>query len=254
MRESLSTTFEDAHFVVRCLRYRFRTERLPLGTIGRLNLKGATVLDIGANKGIYSFWLARAVGPGGRVMAFEPQPEMVDYIARRRTQFGWRNVDIVNVALSDSHGSAQLSRQKIGDGSASLSRPSGETISVPTTKLDDLPDITGVKFIKCDVEGHEPKVFAGAERTIRTFRPVIQFEASPPDDRQLFDFFADLGYSGVMLLGRRYLPPTNPDRIPHYKLGLAGHRDFLFFPPEAIGTIIPTELSREFMLTSRATT
>lgn len=248
MREGWSTTFENAHFVLRCLRYRFRTERLPLGTIGRLNLKGATVLDIGANKGIYAFWLARAVGPRGRVVAFEPQPEMVDYIGRRRTQFGWRNVDIVNVALSDCNGSAQLSRQRIGDGSASLSRRNGETISVPTTKLDDLPDISGVKFIKCDVEGHEPKVFAGAERTIRTFRPVIQFEASPPDDRQLFAFFASLGYSGVMLLGRRYLPPTNPEGIPHYKLGLAGHRDFLFFPPEAIGTIIPTDLAREFRL------
>ncbi|TPQ27149.1 FkbM family methyltransferase [Bradyrhizobium guangdongense] len=254
MNRAWSTAREDAHFILRCLRYRFRTERLQLATISRLNLNGATVLDIGANKGIYAFWLARAVGAGGRVVAFEPQPEMVDYIGRRRTQFGWRNVEIVNLALSDTNGSAQLSRQRVGDGSASLSRSNGETISVPTTKLDDLPEIAGVRFIKCDVEGHELKVFAGAERTIRTHRPVIQFEASPPDNRRLFEFFADLGYSGVMLLGRRYLPPTNPEEIPHYKLGLAGHRDFLFFPPEAIGTIIPADLSREFMLDSRATT
>ncbi len=237
---------EDAHFVLRCLRYRFRTERLQLATIGRLNLEGATVLDIGANKGIYSFWLARAVGSNGRVIAFEPQPEMVDYIGRRRTQFGWRNVEIVNVALSDCNGSAELSRQRIGDGSASLSRPGSETISVSTMRLDDLPDITRLDFIKCDVEGHERSVFAGAERTIRTFRPVIQFEATPPDDKQLFEFFGDLGYSGVMLLGSSYLPPSNPDQVSHYKLGLSGHRDFLFFPPEAIGEIIPQDLARAF--------
>ncbi|MBR0689352.1 FkbM family methyltransferase [Bradyrhizobium manausense] len=246
MREAWATQCENAHFVLRCLRYRFRTERLQLQTISRLNLHGATVLDIGANKGIYSFWLARAAGPDGLVLAFEPQPEMVEYIGRRRVQFGWRNVNIMPVALSDIHGSAQLSRQRIGDGSASLSRSNGETISVPTMRLDELPDVAGVKFIKCDVEGHELKVFAGGERTIRTSRPVIQFEATPPEDRQLFEFFESLGYLGVMLLGRSYLPPTNPDRVPHYKFGLGGHRDFLFFPPEAIGTIIPEALARAF--------
>jgi len=246
MNKVWAATGEDAHFVLRCLRYRFRTERLQLATISRLNLEGATVLDIGANKGIYSFWLARAVGPRGQVLAFEPQPEMADYIARRRARFGWRNVEIISTALSDSDGSAELSRQRVGDGSASLSRSSSQTISVPLMRLDDLPGISNLKFIKCDVEGHELKVFAGAERTIRTFRPVIQFEATPPEDLQLFAFLGKLGYSGVMLLGRSYLPPANPAQVPHYKLGLAGHRDFLFFPPEAIGSIIPEDLARSF--------
>src|ERR1700759_2990543 len=112
--------FEDAHFLVRCLRYRFRTERLPLQTLLRLNLKGATAIDIGANKGIYSFWLSRAVGPSGKVLAFEPQPEMINYIQHRKQSFALDNVEIIPTALSDRHGTAQLTRQRIGDGSASL--------------------------------------------------------------------------------------------------------------------------------------
>src|SRR6202012_4757548 len=103
--------FEDAHFWVRCLRYRFRTERLPLKTLMRLDLKGATALDIGANKGIYCFWLSRAVGPGGRVLAFEPQPEMTPYIATRKRHIGWTNVTTLNVALSNRSGSACLARE-----------------------------------------------------------------------------------------------------------------------------------------------
>jgi ubiquinone/menaquinone biosynthesis C-methylase UbiE len=63
-----SAFIESAHFLVRCLRYRFRTEKLQIATMMRLKLRGATVLDIGANKGIYSFWLARAVGKSGRVI------------------------------------------------------------------------------------------------------------------------------------------------------------------------------------------
>ena len=42
-----SAFLDTAHFLVRCLRYRFRTEKLQIKTMMRLNLRGATVLDIG---------------------------------------------------------------------------------------------------------------------------------------------------------------------------------------------------------------
>src|ERR1700679_2378598 len=115
-----SAFIDHAHFRVRCLRYRFRTERLEIKTMMRLQLSGATVLDIGANKGIYCFWMMRAVGRSGRVIAFEPQPEMRDSIERRKLRFDWRNLRVMNVALSNSDGSMNLSRQRVGDGSATL--------------------------------------------------------------------------------------------------------------------------------------
>src|ERR1700683_5098296 len=111
---------DNAHFLVRCLRYRFRTEKLQIKTMMSLQLRGATVLDIGANKGIYCFWMMRAVGPSGRVIAFEPQPEMRDSIERQKSRFDWRNLRVMNVALSNSDGSMNLSRRKIGDGRATL--------------------------------------------------------------------------------------------------------------------------------------
>ncbi|MBP1091957.1 FkbM family methyltransferase [Bradyrhizobium diazoefficiens] len=239
--------FEDLHFWVRCLRYRFRTERLQLKTLLSLNLCGGTALDIGANKGIYSYWLARAVGPAGKVVAFEPQPEMARYIDRRKHSFRLKNVKVLNTALSKESGTATLTRRGVGDGSASLepTRLQAEQIEVKITSLDSM-HIPDLKFIKCDVEGHELDVFSGAERTIGTYRPVVQFEAVPAEATKLFSYFTNLGYSGVMFLGNHYLPFSNPDRVEHYKFGLNGHRDFLFFPPEAIGTTIPTAVSRHF--------
>ena len=41
---------------------------------------------------------------------------------------------------------------------------------------------------------------------------------------------------------------ANAESVPHYKFGMGGHRDFLFLPPEAIGTTIPLHLSRQFPL------
>src|SRR5689334_17984899 len=40
---------------------------------GRLIKPGTTVLDIGANIGVHTLCFASAVGPGGAVIAFEPQ-------------------------------------------------------------------------------------------------------------------------------------------------------------------------------------
>src|SRR5438309_1671485 len=132
-----SAFLDGAHFLVRCLRYRFRTEKLQLKTMMRLNLNGATVFDIGANKGIYCYWMMRAVGSSGRVIAFEPQPEMRDAITRLKHRFGWLNLTVLNVALSDHGGHSRLSRQKIGDGSASLEQSrrcrESETLDVVTT-------------------------------------------------------------------------------------------------------------------------
>ena len=117
---SRSTFIDNAHFLIRCLRYRFRTEKLQIKTMMGLHLKGATVLDIGANNGIYCFWMMRAVGPSGNVIAFEPQLEMCDGIERQKLRFNWSNLRVMNVALSDLDGQKSLSRQRIGDGSATL--------------------------------------------------------------------------------------------------------------------------------------
>ena len=255
---SLSTFFDTAHFLARCMRYRFHTEKLEIKTLMQLDLTGATALDIGANKGIYCFWMLRAVGRSGRVVAFEPQPEMAETIRQKQARFDWANLEIINVALSDAEGKSNLARDSIGDGSASLEtsrhRAGQDSFDVPVTRLDAIPDdlLANLRFIKCDVEGHERKVFEGGKQTLRRFRPVVQFESTVGDEQtaQIFRFFRDLGYSGVLLLGNSYLHYANPDNVAHYKFGLAGHRDFLFFPPEAIGTTIPLALSAQFPATA----
>lgn len=251
---SKPTLWDDAHFLVRCLRYRLRTERLQIKTMMQLQLQGATVLDIGANKGIYCFWLTRAVGPSGQVIAFEPQPEMRDGIEHLKRRFNWSNLDVINVALSDTTGTMNLSRQKVGDGSATLEvarRHDGDaTLDVQVKRLDEIADgrFSKLKFIKCDVEGHEIKAFSGGAQTIQKYRPLVQFESTVTDERTpaIFRFYREMGYSGVLLLGDKYFHYSDFDKVPHYKFGMSGHRDFLFFPPEAIGTTIPPSLSQLF--------
>lgn len=198
---SKPTLWDDAHFLVRCLRYRLRTERLQIKTMMRLRLQGATVLDIGANKGINCFWLARAVGPSGHVVAFEPQPEMRDGIEHLKRRFDWSNLEVINVALSDTTGTMNLSRQKVGDGSATLEvacRHDGDaTLDVQVKRLDEIAveRFSKLRFIKCDVEGHELAAFSGGAETIRNYRPVVQFESTVTDEKTpvIFQFYRQMG-------------------------------------------------------------
>src|SRR5438045_9130488 len=63
---------------------------------------GRTAIDIGANVGIYSLPLARGVGPGGAVYAYEPASEARHLLEQSRELNHTANLQIVAAALSDT--------------------------------------------------------------------------------------------------------------------------------------------------------
>ena len=66
---------------------------LRLRTIGLLHLQpGEVVLDVGAGTGLSFEPLLRAVGPAGRVLAFEQSPDMYEQAAARVCRQGWPQV------------------------------------------------------------------------------------------------------------------------------------------------------------------
>lgn len=70
-----------------------RTMALRRRVIGLLALQpGEVVLDIGAGTGLSYGLLRQAVGPAGRVLAFEQSPEMFARATQRAAMEGWDNV------------------------------------------------------------------------------------------------------------------------------------------------------------------
>src|SRR5208283_897383 len=82
-------------------------ERAALAALAR---PGMTVLDIGANLGLYSLLLARSVGPSGRVIAFEPDPDLCALLRANCAANGLANVEAHNMALGAAPGRMILSR------------------------------------------------------------------------------------------------------------------------------------------------
>jgi len=203
---------------LRALRYRLRLNPAEIAALAGALGPGDAALDIGAHKGGYLYWLQARVGPTGRVIAFEPQPDLSDYLGRAMAALGARHVTVEALALSDRSGPALLRkrRARTSCGATLEARdPEEDWVASPVRAIPldeylsgrDLP----VRAIKCDVEGHELAVLRGAVQTLRAHRPVLLLEcearlrgaASVGD---VVAFLADVGYDGWFFRGRQARP------------------------------------------------
>ncbi len=126
-----------------------------------------TFIDIGANSGLYSIFLASRMPAGSRVIAVEPNPAMCRRIEWNTALLRERGlgkgvaIDIESVALGNKDGLLYLDLSG-GLGPAHLiERKGGKTIAVPVKTLSGLCQETGVKeitAIKIDVEGYEDRI------------------------------------------------------------------------------------------------
>jgi FkbM family methyltransferase len=139
-----------------------------VAAVQRLLRPGATFVDVGSNKGDFALIAARTAGPQGRVVAIEPSPENCRWIRRSVELNGYPNVELHELALSDSEGEAPL---YIGERSGwhSLLPGEGAAVTVRTRTLDGLLEeiaCPAPDMLKVDVEGAELAVLAGAARTL----------------------------------------------------------------------------------------
>ena len=132
---------------------------------------GMTFLDVGANLGYYTALATRAVGPNGRVLAVEPDPDSFGYLEQTIAANAVGNVQAFPVAASDAPATLPLyiSTDNRGDNRLYASgedRPQVEVTARPLDALLRENKIDKVDLIKIDVQGYEPKVIAGLRETI----------------------------------------------------------------------------------------
>jgi len=140
-------------------------------TLARLADPGERAVDAGANVGLMSSLLARAVGPRGSVVCFEPHPLIFATLARNvalwEREQGVTVVEARQAAVSSRAGTLPLTVDPdmfaLNKGTASLENGDGpDATPVRTVRLDEeLEDAIGV--LKLDVEMHELAALEGAE-------------------------------------------------------------------------------------------
>lgn len=178
---------------------------------------GMTFYDVGANIGFFSLLAARIVGPLGRVVSFEADSEIAARLRENLARNGFEKATVVQRAVWSEPTTVFFARadSKVspdrGLGHVAVHGNSSNTTAVDAIALDGFagserpPD-----FIKCDVEGAEAAVFAGAEKLLRQKRPILLVEMHSAEDHRLlsrkFSEFAyncrDLNSNHVLALPR----------------------------------------------------
>jgi len=198
-----------------------------------------TVIEIGANVGIYTVFMAALKRARGlrkpRVVSFEPSREafarLLDNIA-----LNGGDSEVFNCAVSDRAGVAELFEPHGHLTNGSLDPSFARTFStdVRSTRVlviggDELALIApspGRTLLKIDVEGAEPLVLRGLRSWVEASHPDVILEVLPGYDSTLReqDYFGALGYRFMRVEQR------GPVDVAPYEASNE-HRDHLLLAP-----------------------
>jgi FkbM family methyltransferase len=150
----------------------------------RVLREGDTMVDVGTHFGYEALLASHLVGPGGRVLAFEPNPPTHEIARANLGRF--RSVRLQAKAVGDSVGELRLEQRSVAESGyvrAVGEDAAGRSVAVPVTTIDveTLGEPRRVRFLKCDVEGAEEMVLRGAVGLLRRDAPLLVLEADMPD-------------------------------------------------------------------------
>jgi FkbM family methyltransferase len=207
---------------------------------------GDRVVDLGANIGVYTVFMSRLVADTGRVYSFEPMPTTFSFLNNSVSRLGLRNVIVKQAAITDHACRITMAVPKDEQGAENFYQASvvadgaglvtDMAVAVEGMSLDQAvsADIEKIKFIKCDVEGHELHCLQGATEVIARSRPAWLMEVGGNPEQSgsnasaVFSFMRDRGYSvwvfrqgrvepwesGVRSINYLFLRPEHIDRLP----------------------------------------
>jgi FkbM family methyltransferase len=144
--------------------------------------EGDTVVDVGAHIGLYSLIAAKRVGPSGKVIAIEPDPENFKILKKNILLNQLSNVEALECAVYSTRGKLRLFLPELEQGRTIFNtvmqdraRTSTNFLEVEANTLDNILEsinITEVNWIKIDVEGAELEVLKGAVNTLSSNKNI----------------------------------------------------------------------------------
>ncbi|MSQ19159.1 MAG: FkbM family methyltransferase [Betaproteobacteria bacterium] len=180
------------------------------------NIKsGARCVDVGANRGEFSFLIAKQAGDSGQVYAFELHPDTVRLLRSNLWQYR-RRVKTENMAVSDGHtrrvdvfaGPNQSAAEWNIVGGTTPGQEGKPQFSAPATSLDAyLPPGERIDLVKIDVEGAAGKVLAGMTRVPCDARPLVVLEIRDQAEWEGRCHLETAGYAMHDLHGKRLGSP-----------------------------------------------
>ena len=226
----------------------------------RIVRPGDTAIDVGANVGFFTCLMGAVVGPEGRVVACEPDPDNLSTLARNIALSDLHNVTLVTMPVTDVVGEVDFHFNSDGADGHALWDPAlfpGNLRSIATPRIRHIAATTldaevlslglaSPRLIKIDVEGAEHRVLQGAAGLLRGCRvPFVVAELHPfgldllgSSQMELRGFMAGFGYDTFALYYSGALPKLIP---PGTLIELPHILNLLFSTPENVGAVWTVE-------------
>jgi FkbM family methyltransferase len=186
----------------------------------------AVVFDVGAQIGVYTLGLSRAVGSGGTVYSFEPNPRSFGRLQQHVQANKCDNVVLNQLALGEKCYQATLQAPlRFNTGGATLLRVrlpeswQSSPVDVGVVTLDQYCEKNHVRrldAVKLDCQGYEPFVIEGGRNMLKTWHPrlLIEFDsrwlgAAGWSGDAFLGLLRELGYEPFQLWRGRLRPITS---------------------------------------------
>jgi FkbM family methyltransferase len=183
--------------------------------------------DIGANSGTYALPLARLCS---QVFAFEPVPHNLDILRLAKRLAHADNLTIQDLAISDTNGVAKMTIPSTGfyGGYYLAQFDEAGTVRVTMATIDSLLEagLPAPDFIKCDVEGAEERVIAGARALIAARHPIWLLETF---EDHVLPLMTSLGYTAHV--------HTDDGRVVRVSTRTQA-RNYLFLPADRAANLV----------------
>jgi len=143
-----------------------------------------TIIDIGANTGVYSL-IASAVKPAAQVIALEPVTRVFEKL-QANNKLNHFNINCLPLAASDKNGVAKIFdvpgehvysvtvNTNVHQSNVHVIETEIRTITLDT--IAETFSLSKIDLIKIDVETHEPEVLKGYEKYLSVHKPTILIE------------------------------------------------------------------------------
>lgn len=177
-------------------------ERAALAEQARTAGNGFSFLDIGANVGLYSQFVAGLPVENTRIVAVEPDPEMYGRLCFNISANDDARILALNCAAGAENGTLKLfiDPDNRGENSAVIESEGGQSIEVSSRTLLDIMDEAGINTpdaLKIDIEGAEYPVLKSFVETApqaRLPRMMIIENAPSRWEGDLFGILEKAGY------------------------------------------------------------
>jgi len=180
---------------------------------GRYSLHAGDVyVEAGAFWARYGLVASHRVGPEGRVILIEGNPQNVSMIRQVQKRYGLANIEVIDgIVWSEDgemdfciHGNPAGCRKAV---SGDMENYPNDIIKVQAYKLDTLFEqlnVDTVNLLSCDVEGAEYEMIRGAEEYLKAKKILnVSLAAyhAPGIPTKIVSFLQNLGYHDVFYSG-----------------------------------------------------